>query len=65
MILKGKVSSIEDGKVRVLFPDKANCVSAPLEAADHIDVDELTIGNNVAVIFFADNLKDGLIIAKF
>jgi len=63
MILKGKVSSIEGSKVRVVFPDKMNSVSAPLDVAEHVG--SLQTGDDVAVIFFSNSLKDGLVIAKF
>lgn len=63
MVLKGIVSSIEDGKVRVTFPDKENDVSAPLPMASHVTL--LEVGNRVVVIFFSPGMVDGLIIAKF
>lgn len=60
MNLKGKVSSIENG-VRVVFPN--NNISYVVKAATHIG--NLTIGDNVAVMFFSNNMIDGLVIAKF
>ncbi len=63
MVLRGRVSSIEvDGRVRVTFPGRDNTVSAPLPAAVHVGL--LTIGQTVIVVFHADNLRDGTIIAK-
>lgn len=63
MILRGIVSSMEAAGTRVTFPDKENTVSAPLPSA--ASVGALTVGNNVAVVFFADNMSDGLILAKY
>lgn len=63
MILKGNVSSVESEGIRVVFPDKENTVSSPLKVAAHVG--SLQVGDNVAVIFFTDNMKDGLIIAKY
>jgi len=63
MVLRGKVSSVEQEGVRVVFPDKDNTVSPPLKTAAHID--SLQIGENVVVVFFTASMKDGLIIAKF
>lgn len=63
MVLKGKVSSIESAGVRVVFPDRENTVSPLLKIASHVG--PLEVGNDVAVIFFSNSMKDGLIIAKF
>lgn len=63
MLLKGQVSSIESDGVRVTFKERDNTVSAPLKTALHIT--ELSVGNNVAVVFFSDNMADGLIIARW
>lgn len=63
MVLKGKVSSVELEGARVVFPDKDNTVSSPLKVAAHVGI--LQTGDNVAAIFFSDNMKDGLIIAKY
>lgn len=60
---KGKVSTIDGAKARVVFPDRENIVSNPLLIASHVT--DLTVGDNVAVEFFNGNMSDGLIIAKF
>ncbi|MGE5631703.1 MAG: hypothetical protein ACM3TR_11475 [Caulobacteraceae bacterium] len=63
MELKGKVSTIESGGVRVTFENYESTVSAPIDVATHVG--ELMVGDMVAVIFFSDNMKDGLVIAKY
>lgn len=63
MVLRGIVSSIETTGVRVTFPDKENTVSAPLQVSTSVGI--LEIGNNIAVVFFSDNMQDGVILAKF
>ena len=59
---KGKVSSLEGAKARVVFPDRENIVSNSLPIASHVT--GLAVGDNVAVVFF-NGMSDGLIIAKF
>lgn len=63
MFLKGFVTSTENNEARVTFPDRNNNVSPPLKIADHVGV--LNINDSVAVMFFSNNMKDGLIIAKY
>jgi len=63
MLLKGVVTSIQLNEARVTFPDKNNNVSPPLKIASHVG--DLSIDNNVAVMFFSNNMSDGLIIAKY
>ncbi|WP_026486681.1 hypothetical protein [Caldanaerobius polysaccharolyticus] len=63
MQLKGLISSIEGNKARVTFPDKDNSVAYLLPIASHVI--DLEVGNRVAVIFFSNNMADGVIIAKF
>ena len=63
MSLKGKVSSIDCGGARVVFPDRENNVTPVLLIATHVP--NLQVGDDVAVLFFSDNMLDGLIIAKF
>lgn len=63
MILKGKVSSIETEGARVTFPDRNNTVSAPLTKTSSVGI--LEIGNDVVVVFFSDNMRDGIIIGKY
>lgn len=63
MILKGKVSSIETEGTRVTFPDRNNTVSAPLAKTSSVGI--LEIGNDVVVVFFSDNMRDGIIIGKY
>lgn len=62
MILRCKVSSIENGKYKVTIPDRENVVSQPLIKAEHVGT--LEIGDNVIAVFFSDQLT-GVIIAKF
>lgn len=62
MFLKGIVTSNQN-EVRVTFLDRNNNVSPPLKIADHVG--NLDINDTVAVIFFSNNMKDGLIIAKY
>lgn len=63
MILKGFVSSIEEAGIRVTIKDRDNIVSPPIKAAVHVGA--LEVGQSVAVVFFSDNMLDGLIIAKY
>lgn len=63
MNLKGKVSSVEHEGVRVILTDRNNTVTVPLQTASHVGV--LNVGDSVAVIFFTNNMTDGLIIAKY
>ena len=63
MILKGKVSSLEINGARVTFQDRENIVSSALQVAS--DVGTLKVGENVAAVFFSDNMNDGLIIARW
>lgn len=63
MFLKGIVTSITTEGARVTFPDRNNNVSPIIKVADHVGV--LAINDNVAVLFFSNNMSDGLIIAKF
>lgn len=63
MVLKGIVTSFEQGKPRVTFVDKENIVSPPLDVAAHVT--ELTINSNVAVIFFSNSMTDGVVIGRW
>lgn len=63
MFLKGIVTSFESNETRVTFIDRNSKVSPPLKKADHVG--ELKINDNVAAIFFSNNMADGLIIAKY
>lgn len=63
MIVKGKVSSIELNGIRVVLPERENNVSPPLKTAHHVG--ELSVGNDVVVLFFSNSMVDGIIIAKF
>jgi len=62
VILKGKISSIDNTGIRVILPDRDNAVTPPITKASHVGT--LEVGDTVAVIFFG-SLSDGLIIAKF
>jgi hypothetical protein len=62
MIFKGIVSSIENAGTRLILPDKNNIVTIPLPSAVGIG---LAVGDKVAVVFFAQNFQDGLILAKY
>jgi len=61
MVLKGKISSIDNG-YRVTFPDKEDVVSQVLDKAEHVG--ELEVGDEVIVVFFTWQLSGGVIIAK-
>jgi len=61
MILRGKISSIDDG-YRVTFPDREDVVSKILQKAAHVG--ELEVGDEVIVVFFTGQLSGGVIIAK-
>ena len=63
MVLKGIVSSIEETGTRVAFPDKENTVSAPLQKVSSVGI--LGIGDNIVVVFFSNNMQEGLILAKY
>ncbi|TGE36892.1 hypothetical protein E4K67_17485 [Desulfosporosinus fructosivorans] len=63
MVLRGIVSSIGIEGTRATFPDKENAVSAPLLVA--VGVGTLEIGDYIVVVFFSDNMQDGLILAKY
>lgn len=63
MNLNGIVSSTYDKGVRVTFPGRENAVSNILKIAAHVG--PLNVGDNVVVIFFSNNMTDGLVIAKF
>jgi hypothetical protein len=64
MIKKGIVSSVDtiNKTAKVTFKDLNNVVTSDLPYAPHVS---LTIGKLVAVSFFSENLKDGLIISAF
>lgn len=62
MIMRGKVSSIENDKYRITYPDRENLVSKPLQKASHIG--SLEIGNDVIVVY-PDKSNEGIIIATF
>lgn len=63
MVLKGILTSFEQGKPRVVFIDKEKIVSPPLNVAAHVT--GLNINDNVAVIFFSNSMVDGLIIGRW
>ncbi|RII32855.1 hypothetical protein D2A34_21920 [Clostridium chromiireducens] len=63
MFLKGIVTSNQGEEARITFPDRDNTVSPLLVKASHVG--DLNINDQVAVIFFSNNMKDGLIIAKY
>ncbi len=64
MILFGRVSSIEvDNTIfKIVFPDKENLVSPPLQKADHVGI--LEVGNSVVVAFPSNDVSTGVIIGK-
>ncbi len=64
MIRQGKISSFENGYVRITFPSLDNVVSPPLSLATHISIESLNIGDTVLVAFYNNDLKSGIIIAK-
>lgn len=64
MIKKGEVSSINTGNrtARVTFKDLDNVVTSEIPYATNVT---LNIGDTVAVAFFSQSMKDGLIISVF
>ena len=64
MILFGKVSSIEvDNSIfKIVFPDKENLVSPPLQKASHVGV--LEVGDSVIVAFGSADVSSGVVIGK-
>lgn len=56
----GTVSNIKDGTARVTLQDMDNAVTDWLP----INLGNISIGDPVAVLFYNDNLKDGVIVAK-
>lgn len=60
---KGTVSSYDGTRrvARILFPDLGDTVSPELPYAAHISA--VDVGDQVAVMFFSENLSDGLIVA--
>jgi hypothetical protein len=62
MIKKGIVSSINtiERTARVTFNDMDNVVTSNIPYPAYVS---LTIGGIVAVAFFSENMKDGLIIS--
>lgn len=56
----GTVSNIKDGTARVTLQDMDNAVTDWL----HINSTDISIGDQVAVLFYNDNLKDGVIVSK-
>jgi hypothetical protein len=63
MILKGIVTGTDTLGTRVTFKDRDNNVSAPLKKSSHIG--NLELGDFVAVVFFSNNMTDGIIIARW
>lgn len=56
----GTVSNIKDGTARVTLQDMDDVVTDWLP----INSGNISIGDQVAVLFYNDNLKDGVIISK-
>lgn len=65
MVLKGNISTVDNinRKARVILRNMDNSVTSEVMVAKHVGV--LEINDLVAVIFFSDNLSDGLVIGKF
>lgn len=60
---KGVVSTVNNGKARVIIRDKDGVITPELPIASHVGL--LQINDNVAVVFFSSSLSDGLIIARW
>lgn len=60
MIKKGKVSSIANGKIKVIFPDKDDNVTAELPVCSNVG--SLQINDIVIMAFWGSSLADGAII---
>lgn len=67
MIKKGQVSFIDtiNRIARVTFIDLDNVVTSDIPYAPHVSLSVNSIGSVVAVAFFTENMKDGLIISAF
>lgn len=63
MIAKGIISAIDAkaNKVSVILPEYDGIVSAPLGVYGSVDIASLNINDFVMVVFFNDNLSDGLV----
>jgi len=61
---QGKISTLESGYARIIFPSLDNVVSPPLQLATHISIESLNVGDIVLVAFYNNDLKSGVIIAK-
>jgi len=64
MIRKGRISSVNvaTNRARVTFQDDENTVTPEIPYASGLFPD---VNDTAAVVFFSDNLADGLIIALF
>lgn len=62
MTRRGKVSSISNGKIKVTFPDTNNNVTVVLPVCAHVG--SLHVNDIVFVVFWNDNMADGVIIGK-
>ena len=60
---KGIVSTVSNGKARVILKDKDGVITPELPIASHVGL--LQVNDNVAVVFFSNSLSDGLIMARW
>lgn len=66
----GVVSSIENKRVRVLFPDRDNLVSSPLLVAQAGSIGSMghwmpAVGEQVLCLFLPNAIEDGFVVSSF
>lgn len=65
MIVKATVSSVEDGKYRVLVSGRVSAALPHLAVVkDSADEVTISIGDTVAAAFYGDTLADGVVLGK-
>ena len=64
MVIKGKISSFEGSKIRVVFPERNIIVSPPLPSVVVQPLIELMVGDTVVVGFTGAEIRDGVVLGK-
>ena len=64
MVIKGKISSFEGSKIRVVFPERNNIVSPPLPSVVVQPLIELMVGDTVVGGFTGAEIRDGVVLGK-
>ena len=63
MIIRGVISNIQDSSnIRIVIPSMDSKVSYNLELAQHINIENISVGDKVIAAFYTKT--DGVIIAK-